>query len=95
MAILRGLLRVVLIWILSGVAAPYVSRAFARLARRAPAGSFVQAALLELSTGYSAMLVAIAAEVLAAWTIESMDFLFRLAAALRLRPAPGSTLMRR
>ena len=36
--ILREILRVLLIWLLSGMAAP-VSCSFARLARRAPAGS--------------------------------------------------------
>jgi hypothetical protein len=95
MFIVRGLLRIVLIWILSGFAAPYVSRGFRRLAQRAPSGSFLEATLLELSTGYSSMFITLAAEVLAAWAIESLDFLFRLAAAFRLRPAPGSSMLKR
>jgi hypothetical protein len=95
MPIVRGVLRVVLIWIFSGVAAPYVSRGARRLAGLAPSGSFIEATLLELSTGYSAMLVTIVAELLAAWAIESLDFLFMLAAALRLRPAPGSAIVKR
>ena len=95
MPILRGALRVVLIWLLSGVAAPYVSRSFARLARLAPTGSFLEATLLELSTNYSAMFVNVLAEFLTAMAIESIDFLFTLAAALRLRPAPKSAIVKR
>jgi len=95
MPVLRGALRVVLIWMLSGLAAPYVRRTFERLARRAPSGSFLEATLLELSTNYSAMLVNVVAELLTALTIESIDFLFTLAAALRMRPAPSSAIVKR
>ena len=94
MVIVRGVLRIVLIWFLSGFAAPYVRRAFGRLARLAPDGSFLEATLLELSTGYSAMLVNVVAELLTALTIESIDFLFMLAAALRLRPSNNTSVTR-
>ncbi len=94
MPILRGILRIILVWLLSGLVAPYVSRGFARLARSAPSGSFLEATLLELSTGYTAMLVKLVAEILSASTIESIDFLFRLAAAMRLRPT-GSAIVKR
>ena len=95
MPILRGALRVVLIWMLSGLAAPYVRGSFERLARLAPRGSFLEATLLELSTNYSAMVVTVLAEVLTTLTIESIDFLFMLAAALRMRPAPSSATVKR
>jgi hypothetical protein len=83
-------LRFVLIWVLSGVAAPFIKRGFGRLARLAPSGSFIESTLVELSTGYSAMLVTVAAEVLSTLAVESLDFLFLLAAALRMRPT-GNT----
>jgi hypothetical protein len=86
MVIVRGVLRLVLIWILSGVAAPFVRRGFERLARLTPDGSFLEATLLELSARSSAIFVGVLAEVLTAVTINSLDFLFMLAAALRLRP---------
>jgi hypothetical protein len=86
MVIVRGVLRIVLIWILSRVAAPYVRRGFAQLAKLTPDGSFLEATLLEMSTAYSAMLVTVVAELVTAVIIESIDFLFMLAAALRLRP---------
>jgi ABC-type sulfate transport system permease component len=95
MGILRGALRVLLIWMLSGLAAPFVSRGFARLARRMPSGSFLEATLLELSTSASATLVNVLAEVLTGLAIESVEFVFALAAALRLRPAPGSSIVKR
>src|SRR5215468_10511228 len=76
MVILRGVLRFVLIWVLSGVAAPYVKRGFGRLAKLTPDGSFLEATLLELSAGYSAVFVTVVAELLTAATIESLDFLF-------------------
>ena len=87
--------KVVLIWMLSGLAAPYVRGSFERLARRAPSGSFLEATLLELSTNYSAMLIHLVAGLLAAVIIESIDFLFMLAAALRMRPAPTSAIVKR
>jgi len=95
MPIVRGVLRVALIWILSGLAAPYVRRGFARLAKLTPDGSVLEATVLELSTSYSAALINVLAEVLTALTIESLDFLFTLAAALRLRPAPDSAIVKR
>ena len=91
MVILRGVLRFVLIWVLSGVAAPYVKRGFGRLAKLTPDGSLLEATLLELSAGYSAIFVTVVAELLTAATIESLDFLFMLAAALRLRPAENTS----
>jgi ABC-type sulfate transport system permease component len=94
MPILRGILRVVFIWLLSGLVAPYVRRGFARLARRAPSGSFLEATLIELSTGYTATFVNVVAELLTALIVESIDFLFMLAAALRLRPT-GSAMAKR
>ena len=95
MPILRGVMRVLLIWMLSGVAAPFVSRGFARLAGRMPNGSFGQSMMLELSTTTSATLVNVLAEVLTGLTIQSVEFLFMLAAALRLRPAPNSSIVKR
>jgi hypothetical protein len=86
MVVVRGVLRIALIWILSRIAAPYVRRGFVQLARLTPDGSFLEATLLEMSTAYSAMLVTVVAEVATAVIIESTDFLFMLAAALRLRP---------
>jgi hypothetical protein len=62
-----------------------------RLARLAPSGSFLESTLVELSTGWSALLIAVAADVLSTLVIESLDFLFLLAAALRLRPAGNSS----
>jgi hypothetical protein len=53
----KGLLRFALIWGLSMLLTPYVNRFFDRLASRAPTGSFVEAALLELSGRYSSSLV--------------------------------------
>jgi hypothetical protein len=87
MVIVRGVLRIVLIWVLSRVAAPYVNRGFAQLAKLTPDGSFLEETLLELSTRSSAIFVAVVAEVLTAGTVNSIEFLFMLAAALRLRPA--------
>jgi hypothetical protein len=95
MPILRGVMRVLLIWMLSGVAAPFVSRGFARLAGRMPSGSFAQSTLLELSTTTSATVVNVLAELLTGLTIQSVEFLFMLAAALRLRPAPDSSIVKR
>jgi hypothetical protein len=91
MVIVRGVLRVILIWVLSGVAAPFIRRAFMRLARLAPSGSFLESTLVELSAGWSVLLIAVAADVLSTLVIESLDFLFLLAAALRLRPAGNSS----
>ena len=88
MPVLRGALRVVLIWMLSGLAAPYVRGSFERLARLAPHGSLLEATLLKLRTNYSAMVVTVRAELLTTLTIESIDFLFMLAAALRDEASP-------
>jgi hypothetical protein len=95
MPVLRGAMRILLIWILTGVAAPFVNRGFARVAGRMPNGSFGQSMLLELSTSTSTTLIAVLAEVLTGLTIQSVEFLFMLAAALRLRPAPGSSIVKR
>jgi hypothetical protein len=54
---LKGLLRFALIWGLSMLLTPYVHRFFDRLATRAPSGSFLEDALLELSGRYSSSLV--------------------------------------
>jgi hypothetical protein len=86
MTLLRNSLRLILIWTLSGVAAPYISRSFYRLARRAPEGSFVEAVMLQLSSSWSAMLVTFVAELLAAFGVQSVSFLFAMAAELRVRP---------
>jgi hypothetical protein len=51
--------------------------------------------LLELSTIFSAELIHVMADVLTAVTIKSTDFLFMLAAELRLRPAPNSFMVKR
>jgi hypothetical protein len=64
MTIVRGGLRTVLIWIVSGLAAPYVGRGFSRLARLAPSGSFLEATLLELTAAFTAMFIRVVAEVL-------------------------------
>ena len=53
----KGLLRFALIWALSMLLTPYVNRLFDRLAERAPSGSFLEDALLELSSRYSATLI--------------------------------------
>jgi hypothetical protein len=95
MPILRGVLRVLLIWMLSGLAAPFVRRGFGRLARSMPNGSFLEATMLELSTSMSATLINVLAELLTGLAIESVEFLFMLAAALRLRPAPNSEIVKR
>jgi hypothetical protein len=54
---LKGLLRFALIWGLSMLLTPYVNRFLDRLATRAPSGSFLEDALLELSGRYSSSLV--------------------------------------
>jgi hypothetical protein len=53
----KGLLRFALIWGLSMLLTPYVNRLFDRLASRAPSGSFLEDALLELSDRYSSTLI--------------------------------------
>ena len=87
MPVLRGLLRFVLIWVLTGLAEPYITSGFDRLARRAPKGSFVEALLLELSSSYSISVVRFVAIALTEFVIQSTEFLFDFAAALRVRPA--------
>lgn len=54
---LKGLIRFALIWAISMLLTPYVNRLFDRLAERAPEGSFLEDALLELSDRYSATLI--------------------------------------
>ena len=53
----KGVLRFALIWALSMLVTPYLNRLFDQLATRAPKGSFLEAALLELSDRYSSTLV--------------------------------------
>jgi hypothetical protein len=55
--VVKGVLRFVLIWGVSMLLTPYVSRLFDRLATRAPSGSFLEESLLELSDRYSSELV--------------------------------------
>ena len=87
MPLLRGVLRFVLIWGLTGLAEPYLTRGFDRLARRAPKGSFLEAMLLELSTSYSLTLVRFIALALTEFIIQSTEYLLWFAAALRVRPS--------
>ena len=82
------LLRFALVWALSRLARPLVSRAFNRLAARVPTGSFLEGFLLELSTTYSVEVVGVIASTLTAVILEGVAYGARLAAALRLRPAP-------
>jgi hypothetical protein len=53
----KGLIRFALIWAISMLVTPYVNRLFDRLAARAPEGSFLEDALLELSGRYSSTLI--------------------------------------
>jgi len=53
----KGLIRFALIWAISMLLTPYVNRLFDRLAARAPKGSFLEDALLELSGRYSSTLI--------------------------------------
>jgi hypothetical protein len=53
----KTLLRFALIWGLSLLLTPYVNRFFDRLAQRAPKGSFLEDALLELSDRYATSLI--------------------------------------
>jgi len=55
--VVKGVVRLMLVWGLSMLLTPFVSRAFDRLATRAPRGSFLQDTLLELSDRYSSQLV--------------------------------------
>ena len=54
---LKGLVRLLLVWGLSIVLAPYVSRMFDSLARRAPQGSLLEDSLLEIGDRHSSGLV--------------------------------------
>jgi hypothetical protein len=90
MPLLRNTLRVVFIWLLSGLVAPYINRGFGRLARRAPRGSFAEGMLIELSQSYSATGVRVLAEVLTGLMIEMISFLLRLAAELKVRPSTAN-----
>ena len=89
MTTINWLLRFALIWVLSRLAAPRVSRVFNRLARRVPSGSFLEGMLLELSTTYSAEVVRVIAETLTTAILESSAYAIKLAQALRVRPAPS------
>ena len=53
----KGLFRFALVTVLTLLLTPYVSRAFDRLANRAPSGSFLEDALLELSDRYASSLI--------------------------------------
>jgi hypothetical protein len=53
----RGVLRFALIWGLSLLLTPYVNRLFDKFAERAPKGSFLEEALLELSDRYASSLI--------------------------------------
>jgi hypothetical protein len=53
----KTLIRFALIWAISLLLTPYLNRLFDRLAEKAPQGSFLQDALLELSERYSAVLI--------------------------------------
>jgi hypothetical protein len=55
--VLKALLRFALIWGISLLITPYVNKLFNRLAERAPQGSFLEDALLELSDRYSTSLI--------------------------------------
>jgi hypothetical protein len=55
--VVKVVLRFALIWGLSVLLTPYVNRMFDRLATRAPKGSFLEDALLELSDNYSSALI--------------------------------------
>jgi hypothetical protein len=55
--VVKGLIRFGLIWVISLLLTPYVNRLFDRLAERAPKGSFLEDALLELSGRYSSALI--------------------------------------
>lgn len=53
----KGLARFALIWAISMVLTPYVNRFFARLAARAPRGSFFEELLSELGARHSSSLI--------------------------------------
>ena len=53
----KGLIRFALIWAISMLLTPYLNRFLDRLAARAPSGSFLEDALLELSGRYSSSLI--------------------------------------
>lgn len=54
---MKGILRFVLIWVLSMVLEPYLSRFMAQLSDRAPRGSFVGEVLDEMSGDFASGLV--------------------------------------
>ena len=54
---LKGILRFALVWGLSMLLTPYLNRLLDQLATRAPSGSFLEDALLELSDRYSTSLI--------------------------------------
>lgn len=53
----KGLIRFALIWGISMLLAPYVSRFLERLAERAPEGSFLEDTLRELSDRHASSLI--------------------------------------
>ena len=54
---LKGLVRLMLVWGLSIVLAPYVSKMFDRLAQKAPEGSLLEDSLIEIGDRHSSGLV--------------------------------------
>lgn len=53
----KGLIRFALIWAISMLLAPYVSRLFDRLAEKVPEGSFLEDTLRELSDRHASSLI--------------------------------------
>ena len=53
----KGLIRFALIWAISMLLAPYVSRLFDQLAERVPEGSFLEDTLRELSDRHASSLI--------------------------------------
>ena len=53
----KGLIRFALLWALSMLVTPYVTRFLNQLAQKAPTNSFLEDVLLEISGSYSATLV--------------------------------------
>jgi hypothetical protein len=53
----KGLVRLLLVWGLSILLAPYVSRIFDQLAKRAPQGSVLEDSLIEMGDRHSSGLV--------------------------------------
>jgi len=67
----KGLLRFALVTALTLLLTPYISRAFDRLANRAPQGSFLEESLLELSDRYASSLIRAFGETLGELFLDS------------------------